>query len=347
MNKQQKELISNFLNSCNMNNFSVNKIPPDASNKVYYRIYNENLSYVLLQYDSHKNGFKNFLDINDLMSLANISVPEIIAVDKENCLALMKDFGQYNYKDVLSKNELNALIPSELRLYERATDVIISLQKQTDKFSSLPKFNEQMLIDEIMLFVEWYVKVLNDEDLSSDKQYEFINIFKELFSYLKPFSEVFVHRDFHAENLFWLNDNLGIRKVGVIDFQDACLGSPAYDLVSLFEDARRDVNDGIIDACLKKYFNELPSYNRKEFMAAYNVLAVQRNLKIIGIFTRLACKYKKPKYLSLLPRVWKNINNNIKHPILLPIKNWLEDVVPNQIKLRKLDDVTERFALQN
>jgi N-acetylmuramate 1-kinase len=144
-----------------------------------------------------------------------------------------------------------------------------------------------------------------------------------------------VLRDFHVDNLMFLENRSGIKKVGLLDFQDAVVGSAAYDIVSLLEDARRDVSPQLADHLISRYLKSFPKIHRKDFQAAYSIFGIQRNLKIIGFCAAQAAKHKNPYYLSLLPRVWRYINQDLKHPLLLPMKNWLIKVLPAQMKIYK------------
>jgi aminoglycoside/choline kinase family phosphotransferase len=145
-----------------------------------------------------------------------------------------------------------------------------------------------------------------------------------------------VHRDYHAQNLLWRGDRSEIARVGVIDFQDALSGSPAYDLISLLEDARRDVALELAEAMTERYLarsrEEGARIDEDEFRAAAALLAAQRNAKIIGIFARLAKRDSKPRYLVHLPRVWRYMERDLAHPALAPLRAWYERHVPREMR---------------
>ena len=136
-----------------------------------------------------------------------------------------------------------------------------------------------------------------------------------------------VLRDYHAENLLWLPDRDGVKNVGLLDFQDALIGHPAYDLVSLLEDARRDTDPELRSAMIRRYLS-LTGLDQTDFHRAYAVLGAQRNLKIIGIFTRLWIRDGKPVYLDKIPRVWDHVQRDLAHPDLVELKNWIARHVP-------------------
>jgi aminoglycoside/choline kinase family phosphotransferase len=137
-----------------------------------------------------------------------------------------------------------------------------------------------------------------------------------------------VMRDFHADNLMWLPDRRGIAACGLLDFQDAVVGPPCYDLMSLLDDARRDLLPGLTGRMLDRYLDAFPEYDKAEFRATYAALAAQRHCKVIGIFTRLAERDAKYGYLVHIPRVWRLLDLACRHPYLGPLKTWLDDHIP-------------------
>jgi aminoglycoside/choline kinase family phosphotransferase len=143
---------------------------------------------------------------------------------------------------------------------------------------------------------------------------------------------VFVHRDFHAQNLLWRGDRSGLARVGMIDFQDALAGSPAYDLVSLLEDARRDVAPELASAMMDRYLRGSRAHgaalDAERLRSEAALLAAQRNAKIIGIFARLAKRDDKPRYLAHLPRVWRYMEQDLSHPELRRLKRWYDRNIP-------------------
>jgi aminoglycoside/choline kinase family phosphotransferase len=147
---------------------------------------------------------------------------------------------------------------------------------------------------------------------------------------------VFVHRDFHAQNLMWLPDRKGEARVGVIDFQDAVAGPRTYDLISLIEDARRDVSDDLAREMTDRYLDAMQAHgtplDRDALRAEMALMAAQRNTKIAGIFARLCSRDGKPRYLSYLPRVWRHLERDLEHPTLGQLKSWYDKTIPREIR---------------
>jgi aminoglycoside/choline kinase family phosphotransferase len=146
----------------------------------------------------------------------------------------------------------------------------------------------------------------------------------------------FVHRDYHAQNLLWLPQRQGAGKTGLIDFQDAVAGSRAYDLVSLLEDARRDVDPAVARTALRRYLDTMRAQgtpvDEAAFAAEMAAVAAQRNAKIVGIFARLFRRDGKPRYLALLPRVWGHLQNDLAHPSLAPLRAWYDRTIPHETR---------------
>jgi aminoglycoside/choline kinase family phosphotransferase len=141
-----------------------------------------------------------------------------------------------------------------------------------------------------------------------------------------------VLRDYHVDNLIWLDDRVGIKKVGLLDFQDAVMGSYAYDVVSLLEDARRTVTATVVDEMINYYLDRMKTLERRKFISDYKILGVQRACKIIGIFARKSVRDNDTRYLKHLPRVWGYIRQNIQHPMLMPVKLWFDKLKLDMMK---------------
>jgi aminoglycoside/choline kinase family phosphotransferase len=327
------ELKIEFLRRNNLGSIQRIALRKDASYRQYERIIKDNgETLILMDAPPEKEDLPSFIDMANFLRKVKLSSPEIISLDIENGFLLLEDFGCNSYTSILSgKSKLSDEL-DETMMYEKAIDTLIHLHKVPHDSTKLDKYDEKMLIKESMRFIDFYVSIVNGEIINKSLQEEYIIILKHLLSMIKGFHNVITLRDYHADNLMWLDDRTGINKVGLLDFQDAVVGHPAYDIVSLLKDARRDLSPQLADKMIQRYLQAFPNYSRKEFAAAYAILGVQRNLKIIGVFARQASHYKNPQYLFYLPRVWRHISSDLKHPLLLPLKNWLNKVVPSQLK---------------
>ncbi|HLD76503.1 MAG TPA: phosphotransferase, partial [Rickettsiales bacterium] len=185
-------------------------------------------------------------------------------------------------------------------------------------------YNHDLLFKEVMLFVDWYLIYEKKIDLNLARRQEFKRLWFDLFDLLNREDQTLVLRDFHADNLMLLKNN----NVGLLDFQDAVIGSKAYDLVSLLEDARRDLAPNLASKMLQ-YFLQNSSIDQEKFLHDYEILSLQRNIKILGIFSRLARRDGKEFYLKLLPRVRDYVITRIStdSEVLQKISQFLKDYV--------------------
>jgi aminoglycoside/choline kinase family phosphotransferase len=184
-----------------------------------------------------------------------------------------------------------------------------------------------VLMREARLLVEWYLPAASGCPVPPDLAAEFDALAETAFRTVASARVAAVLRDYHAENLIWLPARRGHARVGMLDFQDMLVGHPAYDLVSLLEDARRDIPPELRAAMLARYLDRSGA-DPAAFDAAAHVLAAQRNLKILGLFTRLCRRDGKPRYLAYLPRVWAHLRRDLAHPALADLDRFVAAHVP-------------------
>jgi hypothetical protein len=224
-----------------------------------------------------------------------------------------------------------------LPLYEAAIDVLAALHAAPAPVSlgreglavPLLAYDRLAYKAEVDLAIEWLYPLLKGCVLPQGARAEWDALWTQALERLGDSARVIVLRDFHAENLFWLPERRGLARVGLIDFQDGLKGSPAYDLVSLLEDARRDVEPELAAAMTARYIAASPArFDAEEFRAQAALLGVQRNSKILGIFARLWARDGKPAYLKLLPRVWGYVERDLASPQLADLKLWFDRHFP-------------------
>ncbi len=295
-----------FLTQNKIVNCQIKKIAGDASFRSYYRIFYEGGSFILMFAPPQFEEVRPFIAVDEFLTSNGFSAPKIFAIDKKSGFILLEDFGDNSYGRAL------AVAPEqELLLYEKACDCLIDIHKLKAP-TNLPAYNHALLFREVMLFVDWYLP-LQKKSMSLQEKAHFKFLWFQLFDHLgysllerdyhtqseKP---VVVLRDYHADNLMILEGREGFKQVGLLDFQDAAVGSRAYDLVSLLEDARRDVNEAIRCKIFDHYLKNSVC-DTKAFVKDYAILSLQRNIKILGVFSRLSLRDGKHQYLNLLPRV--------------------------------------------
>ncbi|MEM9706492.1 MAG: phosphotransferase [Pseudomonadota bacterium] len=271
-----------------------------------------------------------FTTIAETLRSAGLSAPEVYAVDPHTGFALIEDLGDALFARVIPDGQ------DEDTLYASAVDALIALNAaqapapETPDYQML-EYDRTAMEAEVALLTDWYIEYKTgsapDDGVKSDFQAAFAPALDQLST-----PHTIVLRDFHAENLIWLSDRKGQARVGVIDFQDGLYGHAAYDLVSLLEDARRDVSPVVADAMVKHYLDHGPDTSDPEqFLTDYAVLGAQRNAKILGIFARLITRDKKDRYQQFLPRVEAHFRRNLSHPALADAASFMRSHFPDLI----------------
>ena len=273
-----------------------------------------------------------FIAASTYLRKRGLSAPQIYAADPAQGLVLIEDLGDALYADVVTG-------ANEVDLYRAAAEVLAVLHADAapallppDK--PLHAFDETAQLAEIDLLTEWFMPVALGRKPGAGEVAEHRALWRATLAEARKRDAVFVHRDYHAQNLLWLPDRAGAARVGLIDFQDAVAGSKAYDLISLIEDARRDVAPEIAEATTRHYLTAMHDQGTPlddaAFRAQMAVMAAQRNAKIVGIFARLYKRDGKPRYLAYLPRVWGYLNNDLEHLAMAGLKAWYDRAIPRE-----------------
>ncbi len=290
----------------------------DASFRRYFRIVHGPRRAVLMDAPPPHEDPRPFIAVAEWLGKAGLSAPAILGRDLERGLLLIDDFG-----DDRLRERLDLAPGQEIALYEIATDLLVHLHRQP----VMPGLRPQGLaewLSELHLFTNWYCPAVGvAPDVAGwDAAWEEV---------LAPVAAdglgpVTVLRDFHAENIMLVAGREGIGHLGLLDFQDAVAGHPAYDLVSVLEDARRDVSPAVERAMLDRYVRTMAQ--GPEFERAYWALAAQRNARILGVFTRLWKRDGKPGYRRFQPRMWGLLERDLGQPALAPVRAWFEANIP-------------------
>jgi len=337
-------------------------LPGDASTRRYFRVLRNGRSAMLMDQPpnaeapacppSATSGERCALGYNAVARLAGadcarfiaaasylrgrgLAAPEIHAANVADGFVLLEDFGDDLYADVLGNGA------DEDELYCAATDAIACLHAQSAprllaRDVPLYDYDLQAQLAETDLMTQWFVPLALGRSASPDEISEHRALWCEVLSDIQASGSVFVHRDYHAQNLFWLPRRQGLVRVGMIDFQDALAGNRCYDLISLVEDARRDVSPELATAMKERYLATInadgPIVDEEAFDAEAAVTAAQRNAKIAGIFARLANRDGKRRYLSFVPRVWRYLERDLSHPVLAKLRAWYERAIPAEAR---------------
>jgi len=293
-----------FLAKNKIENCEIKQIAGDASFRSYYRIFTESGNRVLMFAPPGFEDIRPFAKIDEFLVANGFSAPKIFAADEKLGYLLLEDLEDDTYGRVLATDATN-----ELPLYEKACDVLLALHKIPAPKDVAP-YNNALLFREVMLLPDWYLR-LKHKKMSLDEIAEYKFLWFRLFDLLDRENQVLVLRDYHADNLMIVKNREGMSAVGLLDFQDAVVGSKAYDLVSLLEDARRDL-DAQNREKLFAYYLKNSRVDKASFKRDYEILSLQRNIKIIGIFARLSLRDGKHSYLNMIPRVLAFVNSRLE-----------------------------------
>jgi N-acetylmuramate 1-kinase len=261
-----------------------------------------------------------FLAVTAWLRGAGFSAPEVLAADPAAGLILLEDLGDALYARVLADSAAD-----EPALYAAAVDLLAALHALPPPAGDVrwgpASYDFATYLREARLAVDWYLPAATGAPVPADRAETFDALIADLTAPLAATASVAVLRDYHAENLIWLPARAGHARVGLLDYQDLLVGHPAYDLVSLLEDARRDTSPALRAAMTARYCAATGT-DPETLAAAAAILAAQRNLKILGIFARLCRRDGKPGYLRHLPRVWDHLQRDLAHPVLAPLRAW-------------------------
>ncbi len=301
----------------------------DASFRRYERLRDGKRRAVLMDAPGPREDVRPFLAIAGILHGLELSAPDILGQDRQAGLLLLEDFGDVTYTSALAADP-----NCEETLYTLAVDVLIDLHRRfKGAAAAAPAYDMERLLDEAGLLVDWYLPALRGSAVPHALRLEYEDLWRDAFARLTPSPETLVLRDYHVDNLMWLRGRAGMRACGLLDFQDAVIGSPAYDLVSLLEDARRCVPAELALRLRRRYFNAFSELNRDAFDHAYALYGAQRSAKILGIFTRLDRRDGKPGYLGHIPRVWRWLEGDLEHPALGDIAAWFERELPRATRI--------------
>jgi aminoglycoside/choline kinase family phosphotransferase len=318
----REQVIRTFLETCGWDQARRQAMTADASFRSYERLYGpgDNTAILMNAPPETNEPVDIFAAIAEILLEYGYSAPRILAPDYANGLLLIEDLGDDLFARICwSHAQLEA------PLYESAVDLLIDLSGQPQP-ATLPPYSDAVYRREASLLPDWYLRAATG-GVNTGRAAEFLDLVSTACAAVAPFEPVLVMRDYHAENLLWLPDRRGVARVGLLDFQDALLGHPAYDLVSLLEDARRDTSPSLQSDMKQRYIAATP-LDPADFEYAYCAIGAQRNLKIIGIFARLFLRDGKAGYLDLIPRVWGHLQRDVAHPRLQDLRRWIDANVP-------------------
>lgn len=291
----------------------------DASDRTYDRLTLPGRTAVLMDAPPEKGDDPAvFLAVAAHLLNLGLSAPRLIASDIGNGFLVLEDFGDAVFARVLTADPV-----LEASLYMAAVQALDQLQK-SPPMPDLPSLSAEEWAAAAAFALTHYRAAIIGAPVD---QTVFLTCLSDLIEGENAMGNVMILRDFHAENLIWLPDRHGVARVGVLDFQLAQMGHPLYDVISLLQDARRDVQP-VTDQRIRRHFCDARGMTEMAFETAAAVWGAQRALRILGVFTRLAVQSGKTSYLALMPRVWGHLQANLRHPALSPLQKICDALLP-------------------
>jgi hypothetical protein len=322
-------------------NFLKHKLKPiagDASHRKFFRLKKSNKSKIFIF--SKKEKYKNliaYFAINNFLRSQKILAPKIYSHNFNKGMVVVEDFGDLTYYKLLKKSK------NKLAIYKKLVDLLLKIEKIKAKSNikiigkkrhNINKYSVGYLFKESDLFFDWYLPIVLNKKKALNIKNKSRKVLLKLYKKLNFSNSIFVHRDYHSQNLMKVG-----KKIGVIDSQDAVIGNPTYDLVSLIDDVRIKTSKTLKNRIYEYYFKKAAKIykrNPEKFKEDFNILSVQRSLKIIGIFSRLFKRDNKKRYLKFIPYVWQLLETRMRSENFIEIKQILDLNISNKIRKKKL-----------
>ena len=322
-------------------NFLKHKLKPiagDASHRKFFRLKksSKNKVFIFAKKEKYKNLIAYFA-INNFLRSKKILAPKIYSHNFNKGMVVVEDFGDLTYYKLLKKSK------NKLAVYKKLVDLLLKIEKIKPKSNikiigkkrhSINKYSVSHLFKESDLFFDWYLPLVLNKKKALNIKNKSKKVLLKLYKKLNFSNSKFVHRDYHSQNLMKVG-----KKIGVIDSQDAVIGNPTYDLVSLIDDVRIKTSETLKNRIYEYYFKKASKIYKKypeDFKEDFDILSVQRSLKIIGIFSRLFKRDNKKEYLKFIPYAWQLLEIRMRSENFIEIKKILDLNISNKIRKKKL-----------
>ncbi len=317
---ERSQLQTHFLKGTEYAGATPEALPADASFRRYFRLHGGPNPALLMDAPPPQEDVRPFIQVGEHLCALGFSAPRIFARDVTNGFLILEDFGEATYTRLLAAGE------QEQALYELALDTLIVLHQDARAVElALPAYDRAVILEECTLFPEWFMPwqglKVSDEQIASH-----CHIWATMLDAAPASAQSLVLRDYHVDNMMQLPERNGVAACGLLDFQDARIGPTAYDVVSLLEDARRDLAPGLVGQLLQRYQHAmgLEAEEWDQFMHWYHLLGAQRHCRVLGVFARLSQRDGKDVYLKHQPRVVRLLLSHLDQPCLAPLRSWIE-----------------------
>lgn len=331
MSAEREVLIAGFLKRHGWDQAKRSRLAGDASFRKYDRLEDPRLEggrAVLMDAPPPQENVRPFVCIARHLHGLGLSAPRIFAEDANAGLLLLEDLGDDTYTRLLAQGH------DERALYVPAINALIALHRRPDAVpEGVSSYGMPRLLEEVGRLHTWYLPLIAGPPPSAPVLSNFDKIWRDILPLAWKAPTSLALFDYHVDNLMLLPGRPGIQACGLLDFQDAVAGPVTYDLMSLLEDARRDVNPALVADMKQHYLAAFPSLNPVDFATSWAVMAAQRHMRVIGTFARLKLRDHKPHYLQHMPRLWRYMEICLKHPALADLKLWLDTNVPPPLRV--------------
>lgn len=289
----------------------------DCSPRRYHRFWEANQSYILMDAPPPED-VQSFYALSECLRGLGLAAPTVIEKDMTQGYLVLEDFGDFTFTRYLEAGRDPVLA------YELALDVLIYLHQQTERPLPLPDYTVILLLKEIEIGLDWYWPQAQKSPLETSQRKDFLALWTEVFTASLNTPHRLVLRDYHVDNLMWLERREGLQRCGLLDFQDALWGPKVFDIVSLLHDARRDVPEEMRHHLWQRYWQAFPEDDVPALLQSAAILSAGRLFKILGIFMRMHILHGNPNYLVHIPRVWTLLWECLAHPSLKALQNFLQ-----------------------
>lgn len=300
------------------------RIAGDASLRRYDRLSRAGESVVLMDAPPPDEDVRPFVAVARLLRQAGLSAPAVLAEDAASGLLLLEDFGDDTYSRLLAAGA------AEAPLYELAVDVLVALRRQVpaEAVAALPAFDEPAILAGVERFIDWYWPAVSGAPAGPALRQSFQEGWRAVLPRRHALPDGMALFDYHVDNLMLLPGRTGLAACGLLDFQGAVRAPLCFDLMSLVEDARRDLSPGLAPRLVARYRAAFPQDDAALFATAWAVMGAQRHARIIGTFARLTARDGKAGYARHIPRTWGYLETALAHPALAPVAAWFDANLP-------------------
>ncbi|HCU58879.1 MAG TPA: hypothetical protein DIC64_02745 [Alphaproteobacteria bacterium] len=309
-----------FLEKNKIEFLEIKPLKVDASTRKYFRIVLKNdKTLVLMDDELKRNRLPEFAELSAFLIKHHLHVPEVFIKDFEHGFLLIEDLGDDTFTRLLQKGV------DEAFLYQLGTDALIKIAHINERPACCKDLTKERIVNDICFFADWYIPMSKGFPLTETERQEFIDLITPLADLAFKVPNKMVLWDYHVDNIMLPST---AKECAVIDFQDAMWGPLTYDIMSLLEDARRDVRADIQEKMKQAFFNSLSNVSKEDFEDSYAFLSMFRHMRVLGRFTILGYVNGKPQYLEFVPHLWQMLNKTLQYPKFEKIKAWLDKVLP-------------------